>query len=90
MTILRSAVRVLCLLPILSGTALAQPDRFERIGEWASQGQFKEAEPLLLAAHRARMPNRHANVYSAAALVKLYEAEGRLDEAARYRAPSSP
>lgn len=28
---------------ILSGTALAQTDRFERIGDWASQGRFQEA-----------------------------------------------
>ncbi len=30
-------------LLILSGTALAQTDRFERVGELASQGRFKEA-----------------------------------------------
>lgn len=39
--ILRSLV--FGLLLIQSGTALAQPDRFERIGELASQGRFKEA-----------------------------------------------
>lgn len=41
--ILRSAVRVLGLFLILNGTALAQTGRFERIGELASQGRFKEA-----------------------------------------------
>lgn len=40
---LRSVVRVFGLLLVLGGTALAQSDRFERIGELASQGRFKEA-----------------------------------------------
>jgi TonB family protein len=40
---LRSVAHVLGLLLILSGTALAQPDRFEQIGEWVSQGRFKQA-----------------------------------------------
>jgi TonB family protein len=40
---LRSGSLVLSLLLILSGTALAQTDRFERVGELASEGRFKEA-----------------------------------------------
>ena len=41
---IRSVVRVFGVLFILSGAVLAaQPDRFERIGEWASQGRFREA-----------------------------------------------
>jgi len=54
-----------------------------------TRGRFAEAEPLLLAAHQANLQaygsdNLRTND-TAGALVGLYEAWGRPDEAARYR-----
>ena len=43
MKALRSMPRVLCLLLVLTGIALAQPARFEQVGQWVSQGRFQEA-----------------------------------------------
>jgi tetratricopeptide (TPR) repeat protein len=54
------------------------------------QGKYAEAEPLLLAAHkRFEVPKpitRGWRGSAVAALVRLYEAKGRPDEAAKYRA----
>ena len=54
------------------------------------QGRFAEAEPLLLAGYeRFKVPNsvtKNWLSHDLLALVRLYEAEGRPDEAAKYRA----
>jgi hypothetical protein len=54
------------------------------------QGRFAEAEPLLLAAYKRFDPpkpiTRNWHDAAAGGLVKLYEAEHRPDEAAKYRA----
>jgi hypothetical protein len=54
------------------------------------QGRYDEAEPLLVAAYaRFARPNpvtKQWRGYVLAALVRLYEAQGRPDEAAKYRA----
>jgi tetratricopeptide (TPR) repeat protein len=54
------------------------------------QGRFSEAEPLLLAGYeRFKVPNSVTKKWlghALTALVRLYEAEGRPDEAAKYRA----
>lgn len=39
----RSAVRVFCLLLVLSQAVLAQPNHFRQISAWVSEGRFKEA-----------------------------------------------
>ena len=53
-------------------------------------GRFSEAESLLLSAYRRfEVPKpitRPWHIASLHALVRLYEAQGRTDEAARYRA----
>lgn len=50
-----------------------------------AQGRLQEAEPLLLDGYRQRTLARGVREFAAAALVKLYEADGRSDEAAKYR-----
>jgi serine/threonine-protein kinase len=58
------------------------------------QGRYREAEPLLLAGYKrfeVRKPvTAQWRNHSLAALVRLYEAQGRLDESARYRALADP
>jgi len=53
------------------------------------QGRYREAEPLLLAAYRRFDPPKPITArwrrYALSALVRLYEAEARPDEAAKYR-----
>jgi len=52
------------------------------------QGRLPEAEPLLLEGYRAVMgsaSSRRDRPFATASLVRLYEAEGRYDEAAKYR-----
>jgi hypothetical protein len=53
------------------------------------QGEFAEAESILLSHYRVlNQPSRYARAsrrFASAALVKLYEAQGRRDEAAKYR-----
>jgi hypothetical protein len=55
-----------------------------------AQGSYAEAEPLLLAGYkRFETPKpitERWRRYALGALVRLYEAEGRPDEAAKYRA----
>jgi tetratricopeptide (TPR) repeat protein len=54
------------------------------------QGRFKQAETLLLAGYeRFKLPNSVTKLWrghALTALVRLYEAQGRPDEAAKYRA----
>jgi eukaryotic-like serine/threonine-protein kinase len=53
------------------------------------QGKLAEAEPLLLAGFRGPTLLRGTREYAARALAKLYDAEGRADEAAKYRLASN-
>jgi hypothetical protein len=85
---------------LLEGRRLAYPAGHWRIGEaeillghcLTQLKRFPEVEPLLLAAHervvRAKGPEAPplAVFASVAALVELYDAWGRDDEAARWRA----
>ncbi len=48
---------------ILSGTVLTQTGRFERIGDWASQGRFKEAAGELRRIVEKAEPGRLVAVY---------------------------
>ena len=52
------------------------------------QGRLAEAEPLLLVGFRGPTLLRGAREYAARALATLYEAQGRADEAAKYRLAS--
>jgi tetratricopeptide (TPR) repeat protein len=85
----RDAIRILR-RQLGDGNSLVYHARAHLGDALRGQGKLAEAEPLLLAAYaKFESPKpiaRQWHRYAVAALVRLYEAKGRPDEAAKYRA----
>jgi TonB family protein len=85
---LRSVVLVFGFLLVLNGAVLAQPDRFEQIGKWASQGRFKEAAGELRRIVRGAEPDWQPSLAERKLLRRAIESarqglQGREGKAAR-------